>query len=220
MHTFEIWMEQYGYFTLFFGLLLEYIALPFPGELVMGYSGYLVYEGQINLLPALLLAWLGTSIGSSITYLAGRKLGYPFLVKYGHRLFLGSKKLKKTQDSFEKYGSKLLFFSFFIPGVRHFTGYLAGILNIPFRTFALYTYSGSLFWVVTFIVGGRILGPKWVLIHEMISKNGIEILVYIVAAVGMFFLYGRSTAQIDKPMMQLKDGQCLLRIRLKRSDKS
>jgi membrane protein DedA with SNARE-associated domain len=199
---------------LFFGLLLDFIALPFPGELVMGYTGYLIYQGQLNLSAAISVAWLGTSIGMTITYFIGRRLGYPFLVRYGPRLFLGPKKLKKATDSFEKYGSRLLFFAFFIPGVRHFTGYLAGILNIPFRTFALYTYSGALFWVVVFIVGGRILGPKWELIHDLASRYGIEILMYIVAIIVLCLLYGKNSGHLDNRVLRMKDSQFLLRLKL------
>ena len=88
MHVIELWLEQYGYLTLFIGLLLEYIALPFPGELVMGYSGYLVFQGKLHLLPALLVSWGGTSIGMAVNYAIGRKLGYPFLSKFGPKFFL------------------------------------------------------------------------------------------------------------------------------------
>ena len=58
---------------------------------------------------------------------------------------------------FDKYGYFLIFIGFFIPGVRHFTGYFAGIINLPFRRFAITIYSGALFWV-SFLIGGYWLG--------------------------------------------------------------
>ncbi|MBB6670092.1 DedA family protein [Cohnella nanjingensis] len=205
MHIIEWWLEQYGYLTLFIGLLLEYIALPFPGELVMGYSGYLVFQGKLHLLPALLLSWGGTSIGMTVTYGIGRKLGYPFLSKFGPKFFLDAKKLSKTTDAFERYGSKLLFFSFFIPGVRHFTGYLAGALNVPYRKFAIYTYSGALFWVVTFLVGGRLLGSKWEQIHILTSQYGKETMLYVAGLIGVCLLYSKFANRSDSRMMNAMD---------------
>ncbi|WP_409343552.1 DedA family protein [Paenibacillus sp. MBLB4367] len=183
------WFEQYGYGVLFFGLLLEYIALPFPGELVMGYSGFLVYNGQMSLILSLALAWLGTSLGMTVTYVIGHKLGYPFFEKYGHRFLLSPRKLEKTSKWFEKYGSKLLFFAFFIPGVRHFTGYLSGVLNIKFRTFALYCYTGALFWVVVFVGGGAMLGTKWELIHDWAAKYAVAIIIALIALAAAWLLY-------------------------------
>ncbi|WP_276358329.1 DedA family protein [Cohnella caldifontis] len=206
MNTIEIWMEQFGYLALFFGLMLEYVALPFPGELVMGYSGYLVSEGRLGLPLAVSIAWLGTSIGTTVTYFVGRRLGYPFLVKHGPKLFLGPRKLKKAEDGFKKYGNKLLFFSFFVPGVRHFTGYLAGILNVPFRQYALYTYAGALFWTAVFIVGGRMLGTRWDMIHEIASRYGKEALIYAAALVWFFYSYRRSLHDPADRMLRKRDG--------------
>jgi membrane protein DedA with SNARE-associated domain len=182
--------------------------------LVMGYTGYLAYLGELNLPTAIALAWLGTSIGMTFTYFAGRRLGYPFLVRYGPRLFLGPKKLKKSTDIFEKYGSKLLFFSFFFPGVRHFTGYLAGIMNIPFRVFAAYTYLGAFSWVVTFIGGGRILGSRWSMIHEWATRYGGEAAIYIAAIAGLCILYGFAAHLSDSRKDSIKDNGRLMRLKL------
>jgi len=61
---------------------------------------------------------------------------------------------------FDKYGYFLIFIAFFIPGVRHFTGYFAGIINLPFRRFAMTIYAGALFWVSFFLIGGYWLGEN------------------------------------------------------------
>lgn len=53
-----------------------------------------------------------------------------------------------------------MLFAIFIPGVRHFTGYFAGIINLPFRRFAMTIYSGALFWVSFFLIGGYWLGEN------------------------------------------------------------
>lgn len=175
---------QYGYFVLFIGLTLEFIALPFPGETTMTYAGYLSYQGIIHWLPAIILSFLGTTFGMTLTYWIGYKAGMPFIHRYGKWLFLSEHKVEKTNHWFNKYGKKLLFIGYFIPGVRHFTGYFSGIIRIPFRTFALYAYSGACFWVIFFIGLGYICGPYWESVFELIVGYAWKIAV----ALGAFFL--------------------------------
>lgn len=175
---------SYGYSVLFFGLLLEFIALPFPGETTMAYAGYLSYKGQLDFGILLILAFLGTTIGMTITYFIGAKAGLPFITRYGKWFLLKQDKLDKTQKWFGKYGNALIFIGYFIPGVRHFTGYFAGIAAIPFRKFALYAYSGALFWVVLFLGIGKVFGPQWNVVFQLAHKYS----AYLLAGVGLLLL--------------------------------
>jgi len=69
-------------------------------------------------------------------------------------------------DWFGKYGNKQLFVAYFIPGVRHITGYFCGITRMPFRKYAVYAF----FWVSLFISLGRVLGPKWEMYHKTVNR--------------------------------------------------
>lgn len=175
---------SYGYSVLFFGLLLEFIALPFPGETTMAYAGYLSYKGQLDFGILLILAFLGTTIGMTITYFIGAKAGLPFITRYGKWFLLKQDKLDKTQKWFGKYGNGLIFIGYFIPGVRHFTGYFAGIAAIPFRKFALYAYSGALFWVVLFLGIGKLFGPQWNVVFQLAHQYS----AYLLAGIGLLLL--------------------------------
>ncbi|PEX80654.1 DedA family protein [Bacillus cereus] len=152
--------QQYGYYVVLIGLLLEYIALPFPGEPTLAYAGYLSHQGDLNLPTLIILSFIGTSVGMTFQYFVGNKLGMPFIQKYGKYVFLTQRKIDLTKMWFDKYGYFLIFIAFFIPGVRHFTGYFAGIINLPFRRFAMTIYSGALFWVSFFLIGGYWLGEN------------------------------------------------------------
>lgn len=164
------WYDQYSYLVLFGGLFLEYVFLPFPGEFVMGYSGFLAFEGKMNLYLSYLLAGGGTAIGSTLTYWVGYKVGMPFFERFGHKIFLGPEKVEKTRVWIEKYGgNRAFFFAYFIPGVRHFTGYFAGIVRVPFRTYAAYAWSGSFVWALTYVSIGRLLGAKFEEIQDQIT---------------------------------------------------
>ncbi|EJS65775.1 DedA family protein [Bacillus cereus] len=152
--------QQYGYYVVLIGLLLEYIALPFPGEPTLAYAGFLSHQGDLNLPTLIILSFIGTSVGITFQYFVGNKLGMPFIQKYGKYVFLTQRKIDLTKMWFDKYRYFLIFIAFFIPGVRHFTGYFAGIINLPFRRFAMTIYSGALFWVSFFLIGGYWLGEN------------------------------------------------------------
>ncbi|MES9663950.1 alkaline phosphatase [Bacillus cereus] len=152
--------QQYGYYVVLVGLLLEYIALPFPGEPTLAYAGFLSHQGDLSLPILIVLSFIGTSAGMTFQYFLGNKLGMPFIQKYGKYVFLTERKINLTKMWFDKYGYFLIFIAFFISGVRHFTGYFAGIINLPFRRFAMTIYAGALFWVSFFLIGGYWLGEN------------------------------------------------------------
>jgi membrane protein DedA with SNARE-associated domain len=167
---FTNYMNHYGYFVLLSALMLELLAFPLPGEVIMSYAGLLVFQGKLNWALSILMAGTGSCIGMTLSYWIGFKLGTPFFVKHGHRIHMGPERLKKTSEWFERYGNKVLVIAYFIPGIRHITGYFSGVTRIPFRTYMLYAYSGAFIWVSTFISLGKILGPKWERFHHTITK--------------------------------------------------
>lgn len=168
--------QQYGYYVVLVGLLLEYIALPFPGEPTLAYAGFLSHQGDLSLPILILLSFIGTSAGMTFQYFVGNKLGMPFIQKYGKYVFLTQKKINLTKMWFDKYGYFLIFIAFFIPGVRHFTGYFAGIINLPFRRFAMTIYAGALFWVSFFLIGGYWLGENLDAIFQILGQHIWKIL--------------------------------------------
>ncbi|AIY77108.1 TPA: DedA family protein [Bacillus tropicus] len=172
--------QQYGYYVVLVGLLLEYIALPFPGKPTLAYAGFLSHQGDLSLPILIVLSFIGTSIGMTFQYFVGNKLGMPFIQKYGKYVFLTQKKINLTKMWFDKYGYFLIFIAFFIPGVRHFTGYFAGIINLPFRRFAMTIYSGALFWVSFFLIGGYWLGENLEEIFHILRQHIWKILFGII----------------------------------------
>ncbi|ULO06955.1 DedA family protein [Paenibacillus sp. 19GGS1-52] len=196
------WIQElfatYGYNVMFFGLLLEFVALPFPGETTMAFAGFLSYTGRLDFMTLMAVAYAGTTVGMTVTYFVGLKAGLPFIQRYGRWFLFSPAKLAKTQVWFEKYGSVLIFIGYFVPGVRHFTGYFAGIIALPFRKFALYAYSGALFWVLLFLGIGRVFGPQWMgIFHlfELYSKWIISGGALIVAVIVMYRYRKRLTSR-------------------------
>jgi len=195
MENIIAYLEQYGYIVLFGALLLELIAFPIPGEVLMTYSGFLVYQHDLNWAYSIIVASAGTSIGMTISYSIGRKLGAPFFIKYGHHFHMGPAKISKISVWFNKHGNKLLIVAYFIPGLRHITGYFSGIIQIPFRLYALYAYSGAFLWVSLFITFGKILGPEWEQFHSSIKKYFFIAAVFAIAFLVGMYLYKKYKAQ-------------------------
>lgn len=162
--------EQYGYFVLFLGLFAESLAIPFPGELAMAISGHLSTHGSFSIPLIIAYSYGGAIFGTVLTYLLGYKLGTPFFEKYGRFFFLNEDRMVKLTRWFDKYGDKLILISYFVPGLRHFTGYLSGILRVKLRTFILYNCTGGILWVLTYVTIGKIFGQKIELLLHLISQ--------------------------------------------------
>ncbi|MBD3919171.1 DedA family protein [Paenibacillus sp. PR3] len=176
-----------GYWIISLFLLLEMLALPLPGEMMMGCIGLLVYEQQLNWFYSIAAASLGVVIGVTLSYWIGYRLGRPFIIRHGQRFHLTEARMNTMAQWFDKYGDKLLFVAYFIPGVRHMTGYFCGVTRMPFRRYAIFAYSGAIFWASLFISLGKFLGPQWEHYHS--SVNHWLIILGIASALTATVIY-------------------------------
>ncbi|WP_028986707.1 DedA family protein [Thermicanus aegyptius] len=198
MSFLSIDLQHDGYIVLFFALMLELLALPLPGELLMSYAGVLVFEGKLNWILSILLAWLGTTVGITLSYFIGYKLGRPFFEKHGWRIHMGPERLEKTSEWFRRYGIPFLMIAYFIPGIRHMTGYFSGITRIPFHRYMAYAYTGAFLWVNTFIALGKMFGPKWEQYHHTIKKYFLFFGILIAAIFAVAYFFKKLRSQILK----------------------
>lgn len=185
-------LHHYGYIGIFLFLVLGIVGLPLPDEIMMTFIGYLTSIGELNLYLTYISALAGSACGITISYVLGLRLGYPFLKRFGPRIFITRRRLKLAQIMFRKYGNWLLFVGYFIPGVRHVTAYLAGISGIRFPRFALFAYTGAIVWCATFVGLGHVLGKNWEVAFDYLHKYGQEALFIIIplALVGLgWYLY-------------------------------
>lgn len=185
------YIDQFGYIVLFTALMLEYIALPLPGQTLMTYVGFLVYQGHLDWSISIFMAWAGSCTGMTITYVIGKRFGTPLLTKYGHLFHMNPKRLEIASKWFNKHGSKMLLFSYFIPGVRHVTGYFSGVTQHRFSSFMLLAYTGALIWSATFITLGKFLGPQWDKLHDIAKKYILIGLSVVIAFLIISFIYHR-----------------------------
>jgi membrane protein DedA with SNARE-associated domain len=152
-----------GYWGVFIGMTLESACIPIPSEIIMPFSGFVVWQGNTNmtLIGITLVGAFGNLIGSLIAYFVGFKGGRPLLEKYGKYLLITKSKLELADRWFYKYGGKAVLISRLLPIIRTFISLPAGIARMDLKKFMVYTFIGSLPW--SFLLGyiGTKLGPNW-----------------------------------------------------------
>jgi membrane protein DedA with SNARE-associated domain len=195
--------EQHSYLILFTGIFLELMALPISGEFLMSYAGFFVYQGKMNYFLALIIVFLSAGAGITVTYWIGRAGGYRLIERYGKYIHLGPERYKKISAWFERSGNKLLIFAYFIPGVRHFTGYVSGISKIPFRKFIIPAYSGAFLWGICFITLGKVLGPEWKTFHQAATKYLVIFLIVLAVMLAGFLVFRFYEHQIKNFFIRL-----------------
>ena len=168
-HVLE-WITQYGYIAIFSLLVLGIIGLPIPDETMLTFSGYLIYQGHLSLPATYFTALCGSATGITVSYVLGRKYGLMLIRRYGRYLRIKEEHLEKAHAWFARAGHWSLTFGYFIPGVRHFTAYAAGMSSLEPPQFCLFAYSGAAIWTATFIGLGYFLGERWHSVQENIHE--------------------------------------------------
>ncbi|MDP4192564.1 MAG: DedA family protein [Bacteroidota bacterium] len=186
METLNFWITHYGYAGIFSLLLLGIVGLPVPDETLIALTGFLVYKGELTLLPAFFSAFLGSCAGITVSYFIGRGFGKFILEKYGRFIHLDNEKLDRAHNWFNRVGRWALIFGYFIPGVRHIISIFAGSSRLEYPEFALFTYTGGFIWISTFLSLGYFFGEKWQIIlknihnHIIISSSVIIIAIILI----------------------------------------
>ena len=155
------WVTTYGYTAIFVLLMLGIVGLPVPDETLLTFTGYLIFKGTLNGYSAVATAFLGSACGITLSYVLGRTIGLSLLHHYGKYIHLTEARLAQVHNWFERFGRWTLLIGYYIPGVRHFTAYVAGASWLEFPVFALFAYSGALLWSLSFITLGYFLGEQW-----------------------------------------------------------
>lgn len=165
------YISAHGYIAAFTAFLFELLALPLPGETIMTYMGYLVYQGKLSWIMSILSVSLGAITGITLAYYIGRTLGSPLVFKYGHFFRLDPDTYNKASRWLDLHGNKILVVAYFVPGLRHISGYMCGILKLPFAVFARNAGMGAVLYAFVFVSLGRYLGPDWEKLFLMVKTN-------------------------------------------------
>lgn len=193
LHELLSYIEQYGYWALFFCLWLGIIGMPIPDEMIVMSGGFVSSLGILNVIPAFVLTYLGVVSGLSLGYILGKIFGTKVLDKLMKKK--KAKYLLKSQQMVEKYGHYALVTSYFIPVVRHIVPYLVGMNNMSFKMYALYSYTTGFVWTLVYFVLGSLFGQHINKIVAIAIEYGVHFggLVFVVASGAYLYKQRRST---------------------------
>jgi membrane protein DedA with SNARE-associated domain len=142
-------------------LALNSSGIPIPSEVVLPFSGYLVYLGRFNLLLVATMGSLGCNIGSAVAYWIGAKGGRPLVARYGKWVLMNEHDLDRMTGFFEKYGSIAILVGRMLPLVQTYVAFPAGIGKMPRVRFHIFTTLGSFIWYFCLTWIGMKLGQSW-----------------------------------------------------------
>lgn len=186
------WLIHYGPVMLFGLLAVGILALPVPEETLMVLTGIIMQSGKIPILDSTLAAYGGSICGITMSYVVGRTAGLYFAHKYGKWFGVTDKHLEKVHGWFERWGKWTLVIGYFIPGVRHFTGLIAGTTYLEYRKFALFAYSGAILWVSTFLSIGYFFGHYCMAFLGSLEMPSEEIILALILIVAVsLYIYHR-----------------------------
>lgn len=168
-------------------------GIPIPSEIILPFSGYLVYLGRFNLILVATVGALGCNLGSAVAYWLGVKGGRPFVERYGKWALMSQHDLDRMTWFFQKYGSIAVLAARLMPVVQTFIAFPAGIARMPRLRFHIYTSAGSWLWYFCLAYAGMKLGERWHTdprLSEAFHRFHLAIEIALVAAF-VWFIWSR-----------------------------
>ncbi len=142
-------LHRYGVSALLLVLLAESAGVVFaPGEAMIVAAGFLVAKGVVPLLPALVCATLGATVGGYLAYGLGRRFGHAALLRYGRYVGIRPSLVARGHAFFERFGPVVVFFGRFVVPLRQLQGYIAGASEMAWWPFAIWSAVGAVAWVL------------------------------------------------------------------------
>jgi membrane-associated protein len=178
-HLNEI-IQQYGattYLLLFLIVFLEtgLVVTPFlPGDSLLFAAGTFAALGALRLWPLFFLLCAAAILGDTVNYAIGARLG-PKVFSYSKSRFFNPEHLKKTHAFYEKYGANTIVIARFVPIVRTFAPFVAGIGQMSYWTFLSYNVIGGILWVSVCLFSGYFFGNL-----PVVKKNFSVVVIVIV----------------------------------------
>lgn len=172
---FEWLFQNYSdavYIILFLVIFIEtgLVIMPFlPGDSLLFTAGLFARLGYLNLSYLLLLLFVAAVLGDNTNYWVGRKIGLRALqIKIRGKKLVKEEYLTKTHTFFEKYGPKTIIMARFVPIVRTFAPFVAGVAEMNYKKFLSFDILGGVIWIGSLTLAGYFLGEiPWI-------RNNIE----------------------------------------------
>lgn len=198
---FDWLFANYGttiYVVLFLVIFIEtgLVAMPFlPGDSLLFTAGLFARSGHLNLSYLLILLFIAAVLGDNCNYWIGRKIGLKiFTLKIKGRPIVKQEYLAKTHLFFEKHGTKAIIMARFVPIVRTFSPFAAGVAEMNYRRFFSFDILGGALWIGSLSIAGYLLGEVEI-IRKHIDLVCLGIILVSVLPIVFAYLKGKRNAK-------------------------
>ncbi|MBM2820541.1 MAG: hypothetical protein HW405_301 [Candidatus Berkelbacteria bacterium] len=172
-----------GYGGIILLMAIESANIPLPSEVIMPFAGFLVAQGELNLILVGLAGAVGCVVGSIFSYWFGSIGGRPLIEKYGKYILISHHDLDLADKWFQKRGEWTVFIGRLLPVIRTFISFPAGISKMHFGRFVLYSFLGSLPWCLLLAYIGQKMGENWESLRTYFHKFDYIILGLIILGI-------------------------------------
>ncbi|MES2591865.1 MAG: VTT domain-containing protein [Bacteroidota bacterium] len=155
------------YIILFLVIFIEtgLVLMPFlPGDSLLFTAGLFARLGYLNIAFLVTLLFIAAVVGDNTNYWVGRKIGLKALkIKFRGKFLVKPEYLDKTHSFYEKYGTKTIIMARFVPIVRTFAPFVAGVAEMDYKKFLSYDVLGGFLWIFSLTFAGYFLGEiPWI----------------------------------------------------------
>lgn len=198
-------MEQFGYLGTFLMILLENVFPPIPSEVVLTFGGFMTTNTSLTIIGVVASATAGSVLGAIILYGIGRLLNVNTLEKiinrFGRILRVKVSDIHRANAWFNRYGYTTIFFCRMVPLVRSLISIPAGMANMKFSLFVLYTTLGTLIWNIALVYAGAALSESWTEILDFMDVySNITLavlgLIFIIFCI-LWFIKRKRSQKVD-----------------------
>lgn len=162
LNEFILQYHQWVYLFLFLIIFVEtgLVIMPFlPGDSLLFVVGMVAAQGTLSIWSCILLLILAAVLGDACNYFIGKYVGHHILSwRFFGRQLVKAEHLEKTHQFYEKHGPKTIIIARFVPLVRTFAPFVAGVGKMRYRSFLLYNIIGGILWVTGLSLAGYYLG--------------------------------------------------------------
>lgn len=141
-------------------MVMESATLPVPSEVVLPLAGVLVYKGKVEFWTTVVVASLGSLVGTMVDYGIGFYLGRPAVLRYGKLVRISEERFQMTERWFGTHGRSVVFFARFVPLVRTLIAFPAGMVKMDVKRFLAYSAVGIFLWDAALVYIGVVAGQN------------------------------------------------------------
>ena len=182
-----------GYPLIALLMAIESSIVPLPSELIIPPAAHLAYthQSRLGVVGIVLAGTIGSWAGATLMYWASRLAGRPLVLRYGRYLLISPAKVLGAERWASHYGSMGVFISRLLPVVRHLIGIPAGIVQMNYRLFSLYTILGSALWCAVLCYVGVKMGQDQQLMQGEAHRLSIWLggAVVVLGTIYYFFVH-------------------------------